>query len=69
MTIARWTPNINIKRFTFVFIIFAQVEREIPLFIGDGFGAEGYIRLSFATSKERITEGIKRIKEWMQKNK
>ena len=34
---------------------------------GDGFGTEGYIRLSFATSKERIAEGIKRIKQWMQK--
>lgn len=31
---------------------------------GDGFGAEGYIRLTFSTSQERIKEGISRIKTW-----
>lgn len=35
---------------------------------GDGFGAPGFIRLSFATSEERITEGVKRIAEWIKKN-
>ncbi len=40
-------------------------EVNVAVIPGDGFGAEGYIRLSFATSKERIAEGIKRIKEWM----
>lgn len=40
-------------------------EVNVAVIPGDGFGAEGYIRLSFATSKERISEGIKRIKEWM----
>ena len=44
-------------------------EANVAVIPGDSFGAEGYIRLSFATSKERITEGIKRIKAWMQKNK
>ncbi len=34
---------------------------------GDGFGANNYIRLSFATSTERIQEGIKRIGEWVKK--
>ena len=43
-------------------------EANVAIIPGDGFGAEGYIRLSFATSKERIAEGIKRIKEWMHKN-
>ncbi|MEI6438173.1 MAG: pyridoxal phosphate-dependent aminotransferase [Candidatus Omnitrophota bacterium] len=32
---------------------------------GDGFGAEGYIRLTFSTSQERIKEGISRIKSWI----
>jgi aspartate aminotransferase len=44
-------------------------EANVAIIPGDGFGAEGYIRLSFATSKERIAEGIKRIKEWMAKAK
>jgi aspartate aminotransferase len=35
---------------------------------GDSFGAPGFIRLSFATSNERIQEGVKRIKEWIKKN-
>ena len=30
---------------------------------GQAFGAEGYIRISFATSMENIVEGIKRLKE------
>jgi len=30
---------------------------------GSGFGAEGFIRLSFALSEEKIKEGVKRIKE------
>ena len=32
---------------------------------GDGFGAEGWIRLTFSTSQERIREGIGRIKSWI----
>lgn len=32
----------------------------------DSFGAPGFIRLSFATSAERIQEGTKRIKEWIR---
>jgi len=44
-------------------------EANVAVIPGDSFGAEGYIRLSFATSKERISEGIKRIKEWMAKAK
>lgn len=33
---------------------------------GTGFGGEGYIRLSYATSMERIQEGVRRIKEALQ---
>ncbi|NBV41524.1 pyridoxal phosphate-dependent aminotransferase [bacterium] len=32
---------------------------------GSGFGADKYIRLSYATSMENIVEGMKRIKEWV----
>ncbi len=34
---------------------------------GDSFGAPNYIRFSFATSDERIREGIKRVGEWVKK--
>ena len=35
---------------------------------GDSFGAPGFIRLSFATSAERIQEGTKRIKDWIRQH-
>ena len=35
---------------------------------GDSFGAPGFIRLSFATSVERIQEGTKRVKDWIRKH-
>jgi aspartate aminotransferase len=34
---------------------------------GAGFGAEGYLRISYATSMEQIKEGIKRIKNFAQR--
>jgi len=43
-------------------------EVNVAVIPGDGFGAAGYLRLSFATSEERIQEGIKRIGEWVKKN-
>lgn len=39
---------------------------KVAVIPGDSFGAPGFIRLSFATSAERIHEGIKRIKEWIR---
>ncbi len=36
---------------------------------GGGFGADDYVRLSFATSVERIEEGLTRIASWIKKNK
>ncbi len=35
----------------------------VALVPGSAFGAEGYIRISYATSRENILEGIKRIRE------
>ena len=34
---------------------------------GAGFGAEGFVRISYATSMEQIEEGVKRIKRFAQK--
>jgi aspartate aminotransferase len=36
---------------------------------GDSFGAPGFVRLSFATSRERIEEGIRRIGKWIADRK
>ncbi|MDP2653854.1 MAG: pyridoxal phosphate-dependent aminotransferase [Candidatus Omnitrophota bacterium] len=33
---------------------------------GDGFGAPGWIRLSFSTSMDRIQEGVRRIDGWIK---
>jgi aspartate aminotransferase len=41
----------------------------VAMIPGEGFGSPGFMRLSFATSEERITEGIRRIAEWVVKNK
>ena len=43
-------------------------EVNVALIPGEGFGAPGYLRLSFATSNERIDEGTKRITQWIKKN-
>ncbi|MCK5084014.1 MAG: pyridoxal phosphate-dependent aminotransferase [Candidatus Omnitrophica bacterium] len=39
----------------------------VAIIPGEGFGSPGFMRLSFATSCERIEEGTKRIKEWIKK--
>src|SRR5204862_6828399 len=43
-------------------------ETNVAVIPGDGFGAPGFIRLSFATSSSAIEEGVKRIAEWIKKN-
>jgi aspartate aminotransferase len=40
-------------------------EVNVAVIPGDGFGAEGYLRLTFCTSQERIREGVARIKKWI----
>jgi len=37
----------------------------VAIIPGEGFGAPGFMRLSFATSVERIQEGMKRISDWI----
>ncbi|MBU4334676.1 MAG: pyridoxal phosphate-dependent aminotransferase, partial [Candidatus Omnitrophica bacterium] len=39
----------------------------VAMIPGDSFGSPGFMRLSFATSSERILEGTKRIKAWIKK--
>ena len=43
-------------------------EKDVACIPGSGFGADQYIRLSFATSIERIQEGTNRLAEWFKKN-
>lgn len=40
----------------------------VAIIPGEGFGAPGFMRLSFATSTERIEEGTKRISQWIKKH-
>jgi len=41
----------------------------VAIIPGEGFGAPGFMRLSFATSAERIQEGTKRIADWIAEKK
>lgn len=41
-------------------------EMNVAVIPGEGFGSPGYVRLSFATSQEKIKEGVKRIGEWVR---
>ncbi len=47
-----------------------QILEEVKVAVvpGEGFGAPDYVRLSFATSQDRIREGISRIGEWISKS-
>ncbi|HUC20217.1 MAG TPA: aminotransferase class I/II-fold pyridoxal phosphate-dependent enzyme, partial [Candidatus Polarisedimenticolaceae bacterium] len=36
---------------------------------GTGFGAEGYVRISYATSMEQLSEGVTRIKRFVEQLK
>lgn len=42
-------------------------EAKVAVVPGSAFGAEGYIRMSYATSMDNIKEGLKRIKEALAK--
>jgi len=43
-------------------------DANVAIIPGEGFGAPGFMRLSFATSTERIQEGTKRIAEWIKQH-
>ena len=58
---------INIKKVTNDSMQFSKdllSEKGVAVVPGVGFGSEGYIRFSFATSEENIREGIKRIRDF-----
>ncbi len=42
-------------------------EAHIALIPGAPFGAEGYVRISFATSEQEIVKGAERLRNWVQK--
>ena len=42
-------------------------EAKVATVPGSGFGAEGHLRLSYSTSMENLREGLKRIKEALEK--
>ena len=39
-------------------------DKKVAVVPGEAFGAPGYMRLSYATSDEVITEGLKRLNEF-----
>ncbi len=39
-------------------------EAKVALIPGEGFGAPGFVRMSFATSRAQIREGVRRIASW-----
>ena len=62
---------INIKGVTNDSMEFAKKlleEEGVAIIPGIGFGSEGYIRFSFATSIENIREGVKRIERFIKSN-
>lgn len=40
-------------------------QAHVNLVPGSAFGAEGFVRMSFATSRETITAGLGRLREWL----
>ena len=43
-------------------------EEHVVVTDGAGFGTEGYVRISYATSMEQIQEGVRRIKHFTEKS-
>ena len=42
-------------------------EKKVAVVPGEGFGAEGYMRLSYATADSIIEEGLNRLSEFCDK--
>ncbi|MEO5359305.1 MAG: pyridoxal phosphate-dependent aminotransferase [Nitrospirota bacterium] len=60
------SPNMEVADSS-AMALYLLEEAAVALVPGSAFGAEGYIRMSYATSMEKITEGLKRIKSALQK--
>ena len=54
---------------TFDLSDYILADAKVVTVAGDGFGASGYLRFSFATNKETIINGIQRIKNSLEKLK
>ena len=67
--INRQTKEGKILRDTFDLSDYILDTASVVTVAGDGFGAKGYLRLSFATSSEIIKTGIKRIEESLKELK
>ena len=63
------TKNGKILRDTFDLSDYILDTANVVTVAGDGFGATGYLRLSFATSSEIIKNGIKRIEKSLKELK
>ena len=63
------TKNGKILQDTFDLSDYILDTASVVTVAGDGFGAKGYLRFSFATSKEIIKEGIKRIRKSLEELK
>ena len=63
------TKNGKILQDTFDLSDYILDTASVVTVAGDGFGAKGYLRFSFATSKEIIREGIKRIRKSLEELK
>ena len=62
-------PEGKILQDTFDLSDYILADAKVVTVAGDGFGASGYLRFSFATSKEIIKEGIKRIRKSLEELK
>ena len=46
-----------------------QVQQIVTVVPGVGFGSEGYFRFSYATDMDTIKEGVRRIEDFLKKQK
>ncbi|RPG64842.1 MAG: pyridoxal phosphate-dependent aminotransferase [Flammeovirgaceae bacterium TMED290] len=63
------TKEGKILQDTFDLSDYILADAKVVTVAGDGFGASGYLRFSFATNTETIISGIKRIKKSLEKLK
>jgi aspartate aminotransferase len=63
------TKEGKILQDTFDLSDYILADAKVVTVAGDGFGASGYLRFSFATNTETIVSGIKRIKKSLEKLK
>ena len=62
-------PEGKILQDTFDLSDYILADAKVVTVAGDGFGASGYLRFSFATNKETIINGIQRIRKSLEKLK